>query len=101
VLSTNIAETSITISGIRYVVDTGMSKVRTFNPKIGIETLAVQPVSKASAMQRTGRAGREAPGACFRLYTLLKASGVEDVASFEYMDKPSRSSSISHIYINH
>ncbi|KAJ3282158.1 putative ATP-dependent RNA helicase dhr2 [Rhizoclosmatium sp. JEL0117] len=69
ILATNVAETSITISGIRYIVDTGMAKVRAFNPKLGIESLAVVPISKASAMQRLGRAGREAPGCCYRLYT--------------------------------
>ncbi|KAJ3284564.1 putative ATP-dependent RNA helicase dhx33 [Borealophlyctis nickersoniae] len=119
ILSTNIAETSITISGVRYVVDTGMVKMRGYNPKIGIESLTVQPISKASARQRTGRAGREAPGCCYRLFTeeafnklpddsepeimrcnlasvllLLKASGVDDVLGFDYMDKPSRTSII-------
>jgi HrpA-like RNA helicase len=119
VLSTNIAETSITISGIRYVVDTGMVKVRGFNHKTGIETLTVSPVSKASANQRAGRAGREAAGFCYRLYTeslfkeleeetepeitrcnlasvilLLKASGIDDIVGFDFMAKPSRNSCI-------
>lgn len=58
ILSTNIAETSITINGVKYVIDTGMSKVRSFNPIIGLETLSVTPISKASANQRMGRAGR-------------------------------------------
>ncbi|KAJ1330021.1 hypothetical protein BSLG_009809 [Batrachochytrium salamandrivorans] len=62
VLSTNVAETSITISGIRYVIDTGMVKLRAYNPKSGIESLSVQPISQASAGQRAGRAGREAAG---------------------------------------
>nr|KAJ3423303.1 Splicing factor 3B subunit 3 [Polyrhizophydium stewartii] len=117
VLSTNIAETSITISGIRYVIDTGMAKVRAFNAKTGIESLSIQPISKASAGQRAGRAGRESAGVCFRLYTeqafkglrdetepeimrcnlamvllLLKASGIDDIANFDFMDKPSRAS---------
>ncbi|TPX50976.1 hypothetical protein SeLEV6574_g00559 [Synchytrium endobioticum] len=69
VLSTNICETSITLSGIRYVIDTGMCKSRGFNSKTGIEVLKVEPISKSSAKQRAGRAGREAPGKCFRLYT--------------------------------
>ena len=68
VLSTNIAETSITISGIRHVIDTGLVKMRGYNSLTGIETLHVSPISKASANQRAGRAGREAPGFCYRLY---------------------------------
>ncbi|RUS32656.1 P-loop containing nucleoside triphosphate hydrolase protein [Jimgerdemannia flammicorona] len=117
VLATNIAETSITIQGIRYVVDCGVAKVRGFNARIGIDSLSVHPISKSSARQRTGRAGREAAGFCYRLYTaetfntlekdtvpeikrcnlssailLLKASGIEDVLGFDYMDRPSRAS---------
>jgi HrpA-like RNA helicase len=59
VLATNIAETSITISGIRYVIDCGVAKVRGFNPKVGVESLLIHPISKSSARQRMGRAGRE------------------------------------------
>ncbi|KAF9978885.1 putative ATP-dependent RNA helicase dhr2 [Actinomortierella ambigua] len=116
ILATNIAETSITIPNIRYVVDTGCHKSRGYNAKIGIESLLVEPISKSSARQRMGRAGREAPGLCFRLYTedsfeqleedtvpeikrcnlasailALKASGVDDVTKFDYMDRPSKS----------
>ncbi|KAM8975829.1 ATP-dependent RNA helicase DHX33 [Pelodytes ibericus] len=69
ILSTNIAETSITIAGIKYVVDTGMVKAKKYNPDSGLEVLAVQRVSKAQAWQRTGRAGREDSGICYRLYT--------------------------------
>lgn len=92
ILSTNIAETSITIPGVCYVVDTGVVKARGYNPRIGLDMLTVQPVSKAQvspqytscapvrnpslipipppqARQRTGRAGREAAGHCYRLYT--------------------------------
>ncbi|ORX87728.1 P-loop containing nucleoside triphosphate hydrolase protein [Basidiobolus meristosporus CBS 931.73] len=119
ILATNIAETSITISGIRYVIDTGLVKVRGYNSKIGIESLLISPISKSSSRQRTGRAGREAPGICYRLYTeatfdsldentepeikrcnlasavlLLKASGVHDILGFDYMDRPSRTSLI-------
>jgi HrpA-like RNA helicase len=68
VLATNIAETSITISGIRYVIDCGVAKVRGFNAKIGVESLLVHPISKSSARQRMGRAGREVctrPGMLF------------------------------------
>ncbi|KAJ3191900.1 putative ATP-dependent RNA helicase dhr2, partial [Entophlyctis luteolus] len=126
ILSTNVAETSITISGIRYIVDTGMAKVRAFNPKHGIESLAVVPISKASALQRLGRAGREAPGVCYRLYTeegyaslsdvsepeilrcnlanvllTLKAAGVDDLMGFEFLDRPPRASlvrALEHLY---
>lgn len=69
VISTNIAETSLTIDGIVYVVDPGFSKQRVYNPRIRVESLLVIPISKASAQQRTGRAGRTRPGKCFRLYS--------------------------------
>lgn len=69
IISTNIAETSITIDGIAYVVDCGFVKIRAFNPKLGIEQLIVVPISQAAAKQRAGRAGRNRPGKCFRLYT--------------------------------
>ncbi|KAI9343732.1 DEAD/DEAH box helicase [Zopfochytrium polystomum] len=126
ILATNVAETSITISGIRYVIDTGMVKVRAFNAKLGIESLSVIPISKAAARQRTGRAGREAPGVCYRLYTeegfrslsentepeilrvnlanvllTLKASGVEDVLNFDFLDPPPRAAiirALEHLY---
>lgn len=115
VLATNIAETSLTIPGIRFVVDPGLVKARAFNPKTGVESLVVVPISKAQARQRSGRAGREASGKCFRLYTegafegldestvpeikrcnpasmvlQLKAFGVDDILGFEFMDKPPR-----------
>lgn len=120
VLATNIAETSITIPGIRYVIDCGLRKTRSYIARTGVDTLAVNPISKASARQRAGRAGREAPGICFRLYTerafkslddddepeikrcslsnvllLLKASGVEDVINFDFIDKPCRDSLVA------
>lgn len=69
VVSTNIAETSLTIEGIVYVVDPGFSKQKVYNPRIRVESLLVSPISKASAAQRAGRAGRTRPGKCFRLYT--------------------------------
>ncbi|KAG0169604.1 putative ATP-dependent RNA helicase dhr2 [Apophysomyces sp. BC1015] len=119
ILATNIAETSITIPGIKYVIDCGLAKLRGFNPKIGVESLLLHPISKSSAWQRTGRAGREAAGVCYRLYTEdafrdleddtvpeirrcnlaaavlgLKASGVANVLEFDYMDRPSRASLI-------
>ena len=69
IISTNIAETSLTIDGIVYVVDPGFSKQKVYNPRIRVESLLVSPISKASAQQRAGRAGRTKPGKCFRLYT--------------------------------
>ncbi|XP_042165085.1 ATP-dependent RNA helicase DHX33 [Oncorhynchus tshawytscha] len=114
ILSTNIAETSITISGIKYVIDTGMVKAKRFNPESGLEVLAVQRVSKAQAWQRAGRAGREDSGSVYRLYTedefdnlipmtvpeiqrcnlasvmlQLLALGIPDVMNFDFMSKPS------------
>lgn len=68
VISTNIAETSVTIPGIRYVVDPGLVKVRSLQSNTGIDMLRVVPVSQSQANQRAGRAGRECPGKCFRLY---------------------------------
>lgn len=69
VLATNIAETSITIDGISYVIDPGFCKMNTYNPRNGLESLVITPCSRASANQRSGRAGRVGPGKCFRLYT--------------------------------
>ena len=69
IVSTNIAETSLTVDGIVYVVDPGFSKQNVYNPWIRVESLLVSPISKASAQQRAGRAGRTRPGKCFRLYT--------------------------------
>ncbi|KAF8088763.1 hypothetical protein N665_0530s0018 [Sinapis alba] len=115
VLATNIAETSITIPGIRYVVDPGVVKARTYDPRKGMESLDVVPVSKAQALQRSGRAGREGLGKCYRLYPKrefekledstkpeikrcnlsnvilqLKALGYDDIVGFDFIDKPSR-----------
>jgi len=69
IVSTNVAETSLTIDGIVYVVDPGFSKQTTYNPRIRVESLLVSPIAKSSAQQRAGRAGRTRPGKCFRLYT--------------------------------
>ncbi|XP_055450247.1 ATP-dependent RNA helicase DHX33 isoform X2 [Psammomys obesus] len=82
IISTNIAETSITITGIKYVVDTGMVKAKKYNPDSGLEVLAVQRVSKTQAWQRTGRAGREGSGICYRLYT------EDEFEKFEKMTVP-------------
>eukprot|EP00656_Telonema_subtile_P006077 TRINITY_DN1278_c0_g2_i1.p1 TRINITY_DN1278_c0_g2~~TRINITY_DN1278_c0_g2_i1.p1 ORF type:complete len:1004 (-),score=278.41 TRINITY_DN1278_c0_g2_i1:118-3129(-) len=114
VVATNIAEASLTIDGIYYVVDPGFSKIKVYNPKIGMDSLVVSPISKASAKQRRGRAGRTGPGKCFRLYTknaydnemlenqvpeiqrtnlgntvlTLKAMGINDLLNFDFMDAP-------------
>ncbi|KAK9013633.1 hypothetical protein V6N11_041634 [Hibiscus sabdariffa] len=69
VVSTNIAETSLTIDGIVYVIDPGFSKQKVYNPRVRVESLPVSPISTASAHQRSGRAGRTQPGKCFRFYT--------------------------------
>lgn len=114
IISTNIAETSLTIDGIVYVVDPGFSKQKVYNPRIRVESLLVSPISKASAQQRAGRAGRTRPGKCFRLYTEeafkkelieqsypeilrsnlssavleLKKLGIDDLVHFDFMDPP-------------
>ena len=114
VLATNIAETSITIDNIIYVIDPGFAKQNSYNPRTGMESLIVTPVSKASAGQRAGRAGRVAPGKAFRLYTkwaylneledntipeiqrtnlgsvvlMLKSLGINDLIHFDFMDPP-------------
>jgi pre-mRNA-splicing factor ATP-dependent RNA helicase DHX16 len=114
VLSTNIAETSLTIDGIVYVIDPGFVKENVFNPRTGMESLVVTPCSRASAGQRAGRAGRVGPGKCFRLYTkwayhnelqenttpeiqrtnlngvilMLKSLGIDQLLDFDFMDAP-------------
>ncbi|XP_069692432.1 ATP-dependent RNA helicase DHX33-like [Periplaneta americana] len=116
ILSTNIAETSVTITGIKHVVDSGMVKVRTHHPGTGMDLLKVQRISQAQAWQRTGRAGRESAGFCYRVYTrqefdsMLKNSIPEiqrcnltsvvlqllalgiDALSFDFMDMPPKES---------
>ena len=69
IVSTNIGETSITIPGVRHVIDCGRVKTKIFNPQTGLEVLQVQRISQAQAWQRSGRAGREAAGTCYRMYT--------------------------------
>jgi len=114
VISTNIAETSLTIDGVVYVVDPGFSKQKVYNPRIRVESLLVSPISRASAQQRAGRAGRTRPGKTFRLYTekafkkdlqpqtypeilrsnlgsvvlQLKKLGIDDLVHFDFMDPP-------------
>ncbi len=81
-VATNIAETSLTIPGIKYVVDSGKAKQKIYEPKIGLEKFAITWISKASANQRAGRAGRVAPGHCYRLYS----SAVYE--AFDEFDEP-------------
>lgn len=69
VIATNIAETSLTVPGIKYVIDTGLARLTDFNFRTGIGSLEIKPISQASAIQRAGRAGRVAPGVCIRLYS--------------------------------
>jgi len=114
IVATNIAEASLTIDGIYFVVDPGMAKVKMYNAKTGMDALLITPVSQANARQRAGRAGRTGPGKCYRLYTelayrnemlatavpeiqrtnlsnvvlLLKAMGINDMLSFDFMDQP-------------
>uniref|UniRef100_A0ACD5VVY4 Uncharacterized protein n=1 Tax=Avena sativa TaxID=4498 RepID=A0ACD5VVY4_AVESA len=115
VISTNIAETSLTLEGVVYVVDSGFSKQKCYNPISDLESLVVAPISKASARQRAGRAGRVRPGKCFRLYTeeyylnemqsdgipemqrsnlvsciiQLKALGIDNILGFDWPASPS------------
>ena len=113
IVATNVAETSLTIDGVRAVIDSGLARVARFDPRRGINTLLVEKISRASADQRAGRAGRTAPGHCLRLWTesehleraaqelpevkrldlaevvlTLKASGIEDVAAFRWLEPP-------------
>ncbi len=69
VLATNVAETSLTVPGIRYVVDTGLARISRYSPRSKVQRLPIEPISQAAARQRAGRCGREAPGICIRLYS--------------------------------
>ncbi|RMZ83468.1 hypothetical protein DV737_g1615, partial [Chaetothyriales sp. CBS 132003] len=114
IVATNIAETSLTVDGIMYVVDSGFSKLKVYNPRMGMDTLQITPISQANASQRAGRAGRTGPGKAFHLYTeqafnnefyiqtipeiqrtnlanillLLKSLAVKDLLDFDFMDPP-------------
>ncbi|GBG74190.1 hypothetical protein CBR_g17902 [Chara braunii] len=114
VLSTNVAETSVTMEGIVYVIDSGFVKQKFYDPIRGVESLMVVPISRASAKQRAGRAGRVRPGKCFRLYTeeyfqesmeprsipemersdltatvlQLKALGIDNIMRFDFLSPP-------------
>ncbi|KAJ2715721.1 DEAH-box ATP-dependent RNA helicase prp22 [Coemansia spiralis] len=127
VISTNIAETSVTIDGIYYVVDPGFVKQNTYDAKSGLDQLAVTPISQAQAKQRMGRAGRTGPGKCYRLYTesafrnemlpnsvpeiqrmnlssmvlQLKAMGINDLVGFDFMDPPSVQTLIASLELLH
>lgn len=116
IFSTNIAETSLTVAGVGYIVDSGYCKQKNFNPKTGMESLQVTEISQVQAEQRSGRAGRTQDGKCFRLYSeesflrsfvkvtvpeilrsnlasvclQMKAMGIEDVVRFDFMEPPDR-----------
>lgn len=115
ILATNIAETSVTVPGVRYVVDCGKAKMKQFRTRLGLDSLLVKPISKSAAIQRKGRAGREASGQCYRLYTeadylalqetntpeilrsdvsqsilTMKARGVHDILGFPFLTPPPR-----------
>ncbi|KAL5252419.1 hypothetical protein ACHWQZ_G015255 [Mnemiopsis leidyi] len=83
ILSTNIAETSLTIRGLKYVVDSCRVKQKAFNPKVGMESLQVMPISKAQARQRQGRSGREGPGICYRMLTEAEYDALAEVETPE------------------
>lgn len=83
ILATNIAETSLTIPNVKYVVDSCRVKMRFYEPSSGIEVLKVVEVSKSAAMQRAGRAGREAPGKCFRMLTSEEYNQLPDHTTAE------------------
>ncbi|CAB9499109.1 splicing factor ATP-dependent RNA helicase [Seminavis robusta] len=124
IVSTNVAETSLTVDGIKYVIDSGFCKLKVFNPKIGMDALVVTPISKANANQRSGRAGRTGKGYAFRLYTdrqfreelmenavpeiqrtnlsnvvlLLKSLGVKNLLDFNFMSPPPEENIMNSLY---
>ena len=115
VIATNIAETSLTVDGIVYVIDSGYCKINEYNPNNGMESLTIVPISQASADQRRGRAGRICEGKCYRMYTedafkkempittppemirsnlssivlMMKSLGIDDLLNFDFIDAPS------------
>uniref|UniRef100_A0A1I7ZLV8 RNA helicase n=1 Tax=Steinernema glaseri TaxID=37863 RepID=A0A1I7ZLV8_9BILA len=124
VVATNIAETSLTLDGILFVIDPGYCKLKVFNPRIGMDALQIFPISQASANQRSGRAGRTGPGQCYRLYSerqykdemlactvpeiqrtnlanvvlLLKSLKVDDLLKFHFMDPPPQDNMLNSMY---
>lgn len=117
ILSTNIAETSVTITGVKYVVDSGLRKCKIWRQQLGLATLLTVPISKASASQRAGRAGRESPGKCFRMFReqdyeqlpdhneaeiaycdvtapllMLKQLGISDIINWTWLEHPGHDS---------
>ncbi|KAF8921605.1 putative PRP16-RNA-dependent ATPase [Mucidula mucida] len=124
IVATNIAETSLTVDGILFVVDAGYSKLKVYNPKVGMDALQITPISQANASQRTGRAGRTGNGFCYRLYTemafrnelfentipeiqrtnlantvlLLKSLGVKNLLEFDFMDPPPQANILNSMY---
>uniref|UniRef100_A0ACD5TBN9 Uncharacterized protein n=2 Tax=Avena sativa TaxID=4498 RepID=A0ACD5TBN9_AVESA len=124
IVATNIAETSLTVDGILYVIDTGYGKMKVYNPRMGMDALQVFPCSRAAADQRAGRAGRTGPGTCYRLFTesayqnemlpnpvpeiqrtnlgnvvlLLKSLNVENLLDFDFMDPPPQENILNSMY---
>jgi pre-mRNA-splicing factor ATP-dependent RNA helicase DHX38/PRP16 len=124
VVATNIAETSLTVDGIMYVVDTGYSKLKVYNPRMGMDALQITPISQANANQRSGRAGRTGPGTAWRMYTenayrsemflqtipeiqrtnlsnvllQLKSLGVKNLLDFDFMDPPPQDTMMTSLY---
>jgi ATP-dependent helicase HrpB len=126
IVSTNVAETSLTIDGVRVVIDSGLARVARFDPHRGINTLLIEKISRASAQQRLGRAGRTAPGHGVRLWTereqeqravqtlpeirrlelsgallTLKASGIQDLDSFPWVEAPESKSFLRGMQLLH
>ena len=116
VLATNVAETSLTVPGIRYVVDAGTARISRYSARTKVQRLPIEPISQASANQRSGRCGRVAPGVCIRLYgeedfagrpeftepeilrtnlasviLQMTAAGLGDIAAFPFVEAPDRS----------
>lgn len=124
IVATNIAETSLTLDGVKFVVDTGYCKLKVYNPRIGMDALQITPISQANADQRSGRAGRTGPGKAFRLYKasayrdelhknnipeiqrtnlanvvlLLKSLNIDDLTNFNFMDPPPEETILNAMY---